>query len=72
MPYSIPKIQELLYKLKGFQHATSLDLNTDTITSDLRPMPQPFARSSYCVESMNTYAYQWDCATVLISSSKRR
>jgi hypothetical protein len=26
-PYPIPKIQELLQKLKGFQHVTSLDLN---------------------------------------------
>jgi hypothetical protein len=25
-PYPIPKIQELLHKLKGFQHVTSLDL----------------------------------------------
>ena len=26
-PFPIPKIQELLHKLKGFQHVTSLDLN---------------------------------------------
>ena len=26
-PYPIPKIQELLHALKGFQHVTSLDLN---------------------------------------------
>jgi hypothetical protein len=26
-PYPIPRIQELLHKLKGFQHVTSLDLN---------------------------------------------
>jgi hypothetical protein len=26
-PYPIPRIQELLHKLKGFQHLTSLDLN---------------------------------------------
>jgi hypothetical protein len=26
-PYPIPKIQELLHKLKGFQHVTSFDLN---------------------------------------------
>ena len=26
-PYPIPKIQELLHKLQGFQHVTSLDLN---------------------------------------------
>ena len=26
-PFPLPKIQELLQKLKGFQHATSLDLN---------------------------------------------
>jgi hypothetical protein len=26
-PYAIPRIQELLHKLKGFQHVTSLDLN---------------------------------------------
>jgi hypothetical protein len=28
-PYPIPRIQELLHKLKGFQHVTSLDLNME-------------------------------------------
>ena len=27
MPYPIPKIQDLLLKLEGFSHASSLDLN---------------------------------------------
>jgi hypothetical protein len=71
-PFPIPKIQELLHKLKGFQHVTSLDLNMGyTTTSDLLPMPPAFARSSYHGESMSTYAYQWDCTTVLISSKRR-
>jgi hypothetical protein len=30
-PFPIPKIQDLLLKLEGFQYATSLDLNMDII-----------------------------------------
>jgi hypothetical protein len=43
-PYPIPIIQELLHKLKGFQHVTSLDLNMGYYHIRLTPaMPQPFA-----------------------------
>jgi hypothetical protein len=71
--YPIPRIQELLHKLKGFQHAvTSLDLNMGYYHIRLTPNASaiymvilPWAKYEY------TYAYQWDCATVLTSSKKR-
>ncbi len=36
-PYPIPKIQDLLIKLEGFQHATSLDLNMGYYHIELTP-----------------------------------
>ena len=36
-PFPIPKIQDLLLKLEGFQHATSLDLNVGYYHIDLTP-----------------------------------
>lgn len=36
-PYPIPKIQDLLQKLEGFQHATSLDLNMGYYHIELTP-----------------------------------
>ena len=36
-PYPIPKIQDLLIKLEGFQHATSLDLNMGYYHIELDP-----------------------------------
>ena len=42
-PFPIRKIQELLHKLKGFQYATSLDLNMGYYNIKLTPKA-----SSYC------------------------
>ena len=36
-PYPIPKIQDLMLKLEGFQHATSLDLNMGYYHIELSP-----------------------------------
>ena len=36
-PYPIPKIQDLLMKLEGFQWATSLDLNMGYYHIELNP-----------------------------------
>ena len=36
-PYPIPKIQDLLLKLEGFQYATSLDLNMGYYHIELSP-----------------------------------
>ena len=36
-PYPIPKIQDLLLKLEGFQYATSLDLNMGYYHIELTP-----------------------------------
>lgn len=37
VPYPIPKIQDLMLKLEGFQHATSLDLNMGYYHIELTP-----------------------------------
>ena len=37
MPYPIPKIQDMLLKLEGFQYATSLDLNMGYYHIQLHP-----------------------------------
>ena len=42
-PFPIPEIEELLHKLKGFQYATSLDLNMGYYHIKLTPKA-----SSYC------------------------
>ena len=39
-PYPIPKIQDLLLKLEGFQYATSLDLNMGYYHIELTPESQ--------------------------------
>ena len=39
-PYPIPKIQDMLQKLEGFQYATSLDLNMGYYTIRLNPDAQ--------------------------------
>jgi hypothetical protein len=39
-PYPIPKIQDLLLKLKGFKYATSLDLNMGYYHTELTPYSQ--------------------------------
>ena len=53
-PYPIPKIQDLLLKLEGFQYATSLDLNMGYYHIELSPMSQklctivlPFGKYEY-------------------------
>ena len=53
-PFPIPKIQELLHKLKGFQYATSLDLIWDITTSNLTPKA-----SSYCTVVLPWGKYEY-------------
>ena len=55
MPYPIPKIQDLLLKLEGFSHASSLDLNMGyyhiKLTQDaskLCTIILPWGKYEYC------------------------
>jgi hypothetical protein len=53
-PFPIPKIQELLHKLKGFQYATSLDLNMGYYHIKLTPKA-----SSYCTVVLPWGKYEY-------------
>ena len=53
-PFPIPKIQELLHKLKGFQYATSLDLNMGYYHIRLTPKA-----SSYCTVVLPWGKYEY-------------
>jgi hypothetical protein len=61
----IPKIQDLILKLEGFQYATSLDLNMDYYHMELTPFSKqlctiilPFGKYEY-------QQYQWDYVYVI-------
>jgi hypothetical protein len=54
-PYPIPKIQDMLHKLKGILYATSLDLNMGYYHIKLNPDAQ-----KYC-----TIITQWGCLSYL-------
>ena len=53
-PYPIPKIQELLHKLNGFQHVTSLDLNMGYYHIRLTPHASSICTVILPWGSMNT------------------
>jgi hypothetical protein len=54
-PHPVPKIQDLLHKLEGFMHPTSLDLNMGHCHIKLDPETQ-----KYC-----TIVTQWGCLSYL-------
>ena len=54
-PFPIPKIQDLLLKLEGFQHATSLDLNMGYYHIELMPFSK---RLCTIVMPWGKYEYQ--------------
>ena len=54
-PFPIPKIQDLLLKLEGFQHATSLDLNMGYYHIALMPLSK---RLCTIVTPWGKYEYQ--------------
>ena len=70
-PFPIPKIQELLLNLEGFQYATSLDLNMGYYHIELTQHPSGTVRLCYPSANSNISAYRWVCATVLISSKRK-
>ena len=54
-PFPIPKIQDLLLKLEGFQHATSLDLNMGYYHIELMPFSK---RLCTIIMPWGKYKYQ--------------
>ena len=54
-PFPIPKIQDLLLKLEGFQHATSLDLNMGYYHIELMPFSK---RLCTIITPWGKYGYQ--------------
>ena len=62
-PYPIPKIQDLLLKLEGFQYATPLDLNMGYYHIELLPESRQYCTIVLLWVSTNIKNYQWDCAT---------
>ena len=54
-PFPIPKIQDLLLKLEGFQHATSLDLNMGYYHIELMPFSK---RLCTVITPWGKYEYQ--------------
>ena len=55
-PFPIPKIQDLLLKLEGFQHAMSLNLNMGYYHIELMPFSK---RLCTIVMPWGKYKYQW-------------
>jgi hypothetical protein len=70
-PFPIPRIQDLLLKLEGFQYATSLDLNMGYYHIELSPFSKQLCTIFYHGVNMNINAYLWDCATVQIFSKRK-
>ena len=58
-PYPIPKIQDLLLKLEGFQYATSLDLNMGYYHIELTPESPKLCTIVFPWGNMSTKDYPW-------------
>ena len=70
-PFPIPKIQDLLLKLEGFQYGTSLDLNMGYYHIELDLASKALCTIVIPWDNMNTKDCPWDYATVQTSSKKR-
>ena len=70
-PYPIPKISEMLQRMEKFTYATSIDLNMGYYHITLDQYSQSLCTIVLPWANMNTVAYQWVSATVLISFKKR-
>ena len=69
-PYPIPNIQDLLMKLKGFQWATTLDLNMGYYHIELCPASKKLYTIVLPWGNMNIKFSQWDCQTAQTYSKK--
>ena len=63
-PFPIPKIQDLLLKLEGFQHATSLDLNMGYYHIELMPF-----NKRLCTIVMPWGKYEYQCLPMGLCNS---
>ena len=59
----MPKINEMLLKLDGFQYATSLDLNMGYYHIQLIKMQVTYIRLFFCGENTGSSVYQWELQT---------
>ena len=59
-PYPMPKNNEMLLKLEGFQYAMSLDLNMGYYYIRLRKMQVTYVRLLSLGENIDTSVYQWE------------
>ena len=55
----MPKINDILLKLEGFQYDTSRDLNIDIITTNLAKTQVTYARLFFHGGNIVTSVYQW-------------
>jgi hypothetical protein len=63
-PYPIPKIQDLLLKLKGFQYAMTLDLNMGYYHIKLSPFSK-----CLCTIVMPFCKYEYQCLSMGLCNS---
>ena len=70
-PFPIPKIQDMLLKLKGFTHATSLDLNMGHCHVKLHPESKKLCTLVFPWGKCETQVLPWDCAMDQTSFKKR-
>ena len=63
-PFPIPKIQDLLLKLEGFQHATSLNLNMGYYHIELTPFSKRL-----CTIVMPWGKYEYQCLPMSLCNS---
>ena len=71
-PYPIPKIQDLLLKLEGFQYATLLDLNMGYYHIELDPESSRLCTIVLpCGVSTNIYNCLWAYAIVRTFSKRK-
>ena len=63
----MPKINEMLLKLEGFQHATSWDI----IRSHIEKTLVTYVRLLSCEENIGTSVYQWELRTQHTFSNRK-
>ena len=59
----MPKINEILLKLEGFQYDKSLDLNMGYYHIRIRKTQLTYVRLLFCGENTGKSVYQWELQT---------
>ena len=70
-PYPLPKLQDLMLNLEGFQSGTYLDLNVGYYHILLDEEAQRQCMISFHGVNMNIYDYQWAYVIVQIYSKRK-